>query len=110
MQPATNPFQVWDDKLSRIETNQEKIIRMLAEKSAHTQPEKELPVNIDEAVKITGLAKATIYSKFSRREIPGYRRGQKIYFYPSELLSWIRSGKRQTMDEIKQGAVESLVR
>lgn len=61
-----------------------------------------LPINIDEAVRITGLAKATIYSKFSRREIPGYRRGQKLYFYKSELLEWINSGRRSTNGELAE--------
>jgi excisionase family DNA binding protein len=72
------------------------------------EPKEELPINIVEASKITGLAKATIYSKMSRREIPGYRRGNRLFFYRSELLQWIRTGKRTTKDEIRTSAIKSL--
>jgi len=108
MQTVTNPFQEIIDRLSRVESNQEKLMKSVADPSQ--QSEEELPIDIKSAAKITGLAIPTIYSKFCRREIPGYKRGQRLYFYKSELLDWIRSGKRSTLDEIKAAAIKTLER
>lgn len=55
---------------------------------------------IDLAISVTGLARATIYSKVSRREIPHSKRGKRLYFSRSELIQWIAAGKRRTQSEI----------
>jgi predicted DNA-binding transcriptional regulator AlpA len=68
----------------------------------------EMPIGIDRAVEITGYKKPTIYSKVSRRELPGYHRGQKLFFYESELIDWINSGKRCTKEAIIAGAIATL--
>ena len=101
-----NPFELIENRLSNIET----LLLNLKATPTPTSLKDELPINIDEACRVTGYAKPSIYSKFSRREIPGYRRGQKLYFYRSELLEWIKSGKRSTLDEIKADALNSLAR
>jgi len=108
MPTISNPLQEIFDVVLEVKQSQLRLEKYFA--SYPVQPEEELPINIDEACKVTGLAKPTIYSKFSRREIPGYRRGQRLYFYRSELLEWIRSGKRSTLDEIKADARKSLER
>ncbi|MEI7725325.1 MAG: helix-turn-helix domain-containing protein [Bacteroidota bacterium] len=101
-----NPFELIENRLSNIET----LLLNLKATPTPTSLKDELPINIDEACRVTGYAKPSIYSKFSRRGIPGYRRGQKLYFYRSELLEWIKSGKRSTLDEIKADALNSLAR
>lgn len=60
---------------------------------------------IDLAVKITGLAKPTIYSLVSQRLIPFSKpSGKKLYFRRSELQKWIQDGKRKTTAEIESEA------
>lgn len=45
------------------------------------------------AVRITGLAKPTLYSKVSRREIPHYRLGRRLVrFRVDELIEWMSRG------------------
>ena len=106
MTTVTNPFQEILDKVAEVRDSQLRMEQQLA--AISNEPKEELPINIVEASKITGLAKATIYSKMSRREIPGYRRGNRLFFYRSELLQWIRTGKRKTKDEIRTSAIKSL--
>ena len=55
---------------------------------------------IDLAVKITGKAKATIYSKCHARTIPHWKQGKQLYFSKNELTQWLRSGKRKTRSEL----------
>ena len=59
---------------------------------------------IDLAVKITGKAKATIYSKCSDRTVPHWKQGKHLYFSKNELTDWLRSGKRKTQTEIAADA------
>ena len=62
------------------------------------------PIGIDDASKILGRAKQTIYSLVHQRKIPCYKNGRKLYFFEDELLSWIESGKKKTMLEIEEEA------
>jgi predicted DNA-binding transcriptional regulator AlpA len=55
---------------------------------------------IDVAIKLTGLAKPTIYSLCSERKIPHSKQGKRLYFSRLELLEWIKNGKRKTNAEI----------
>ena len=55
---------------------------------------------IDLAVKITNLAKPTIYGLASDRQIPHSKRGKRLYFSRNELLQWLTDGKRKTQAEI----------
>lgn len=59
---------------------------------------------IDLAVKITNLAKPTIYGLASDRLIPHSKRGKRLYFSRNELLKWLADGKRKTQDEIRRDA------
>ena len=52
------------------------------------------------AVKITGLARRTIYKATHRREIPHLKRGGRLYFRRSELEAWIDAGRRKTAAEV----------
>ena len=55
---------------------------------------------IELAVRITGLAKPTIYSLVSERKIPHSKQTKKLYFSRKELSEWLRAGKRKTQAEI----------
>lgn len=81
---------------------------LLLSRQTPTQPKQEIPVQIDEAAKILGLAKITIYIKTKSGEIPAYKKGGKLFFYTSELLHWINTGKRKTGYEIN-AAVDAAI-
>ena len=61
---------------------------------------KKLPIDIDEACRIIGKAKPTIYALVQKRMIPCYKNGKKLYFFEEELLEWITKGKKKTINEI----------
>jgi excisionase family DNA binding protein len=62
---------------------------------------KRLPVGIDDACKIIGKAKPTVYSLVQKRLIPCYKVGKKLYFYEDELLDWIAIGRKKSIAETK---------
>lgn len=59
-------------------------------------------LTIDEAAEFIGLAKQTLYSFTSRREIPHFKRGKGIRFRRSELEQWMLENRRKTNTEIIQ--------
>ena len=48
-------------------------------------------LSIEDLSRLTGLQKATIYAKRSRRELPAYKFGRELRFKRSEVDAWIRS-------------------
>ena len=69
------------------------------------RPDKDKPepyVGIDRAAEITGLAKATIYTKIG--EIPHYKFGALLRFNESELIAWIGAHKVKTTTELANEA------
>mgnify|MGYP003048117594 CR=1 FL=1 len=66
------------------------------------------PILIDEACKILGKAKPTVYTLSRLGVIPSCRQGRKVYFYEDELLEYINSGKVTTAREIRETAEQAL--
>ena len=89
------------EKLSNIE-------QLLREGSQQSPPEDEL-LTILGASKFLKLSTQTVYGKVSRNEIPVNKQGKRLYFYRSELVDWIKSGRKKTVSEIQQEAVQSFI-
>ncbi|MHA6697692.1 helix-turn-helix domain-containing protein [Chryseobacterium sp. A321] len=62
----------------------------------------ERPIMMQEASELLGLAVPTIYSKVSRGELPAMRRGNRLYFSPSELIAYLKTGRKKTSEDIFQ--------
>lgn len=72
------------------------------------QEPKEEFLDIDQTTEFLGIAKATLYVKVSRREVPSIRRGKKLYFSKLDLIEYLNGGKRKTNEDIKQDAKDYL--
>jgi len=68
--------------------------------------EKSIPFGIEQASRLIGKAKPTIYALVRQRKIPCYKYGKKLYFFEEELLEWISKGKKQTIQEIESEALK----
>jgi len=56
-----------------------------------------------EVVALTGYSINTINKKVSKREMPHYKQGGRVFFHRDEIESWLLSGKRETVQEfVKQ--------
>ena len=66
--------------------------------------EKSIPIGVEEASRLIGKAKPTIYALIRQRKIPCYKYGKKLYFFEEELLEWISKGKKKTIQEIESAA------
>lgn len=76
-------------------------IKELVEGYQNPLPTKRVPVGIEEACRLIGKAKPTVYSLVRKRLLPCYKNGKKLYFFEDELLEWISKGKKKTLQEIE---------
>ncbi|KAA6331952.1 hypothetical protein EZS27_019499 [termite gut metagenome] len=75
-------------------------IKLLVENHQTPPLVKRVPIGIDDACRIIGKAKPTLYALVRNRLLPCYKNGKKLYFFEDELLEWIAKGKKKTLLEI----------
>ncbi len=102
-----NPFETIEIRLSNIECLLLDL-KHSGKSVVPANPEDEQPITISEAAALTNLAVATLYGLTHRRKIPSYRQGKRLYFLKSELLAWIKSGRRATIQEMIDDDGESI--
>lgn len=68
---------------------------------------KQLPdiLDVQQAADFLKVKIATLYEKTSRKLIPHFKKGNKLYFHLSELQEWITKGKVKTHEEIESEAI-----
>jgi excisionase family DNA binding protein len=103
----TNPFEVIEARLSNIETL---LIDLKFPSKSGADPTKDELLTIKQAAEILSISVPTVYGYVHFRQIPCMKRRGRLYFSKSELLAWVQSGKRSTLDEIKADALKSLER
>ena len=101
----TNPFEEITARLDALAVD----VRALKSRTANDKPADEIG-GLELAVKITGLARRTIYKLTHRREIPHRRVGGRLYFRRSELEQWIDAGRRKTSAEVAVEIMEGTKR
>jgi len=85
------------------EVNEIKQLLILS-KTVHEPELQDTLLNIQQAAKFLNLAVPTIYSKVSKRELPSIKCGKKLYFSQTELMDWVKEGKRKSFEEINTAA------
>ena len=71
-------------------------------KTPTEQPEQLLTVQ--EAAKFLNLTVPTIYSKVSKGELPVMKRSKRLYFSSTELMEYLKEGRKKSNAEIEQEA------
>ncbi|KAF0197138.1 MAG: hypothetical protein FD166_2097 [Bacteroidetes bacterium] len=67
-------------------------------------------LDIKKTAEILFLSVPTIYGLVSKRSIPYYKRGKRLYFRKDDLLKWIAGSRRMTTYEISQQADKYILR
>lgn len=89
-------------------TKQVEELKKLVSELLPATTDKHLLVEIDEACLIIRKAKPTIYALVRKGLIPSYKKGKKLYFYKDELLSWIETGRKKTVQQSHDEMLASL--
>lgn len=83
-------LQALSDKLDRIER-----ISLVGAKNV---------LDLQEAVILTGFSKGQLYRLTSNKQIPHFKKNQKLYFKKSELEDWMLENKVLSEAEINSRA------
>jgi len=59
------------------------------------------PKSIDDVVKLTGYKKKTIYNYCQSKTIPHCKKNNKLFFFKSDIIDWIKTGKVKTVGDIE---------
>ncbi|MCK5370342.1 MAG: helix-turn-helix domain-containing protein [Cyclobacteriaceae bacterium] len=76
--------------------------KVMLKKSTKDNNQNDAFLDVDQAATFLGIAKATLYGKCSKLIIPHFKKGKKLYFHQSELMEYLKSGRRKTVQDIQQ--------
>ena len=97
-----NPFESIEARLSSIENL---ILDLKHPPQAVDQPQKtEQLLTVQEASQFLNLTSPTIYSKVSKGELPVMKRSKRLYFSSTELMEYLKEGRKKPNAEIEAEA------
>lgn len=99
----TPRFENLPNAIAELQRGQSELKALLQNK-ANPQPEIETPLNIKEISKLTELSVPTLYGYVQRNEMPYYKKGNRLKFFKSEIINWIKEGKVKSVSEIEADA------
>ena len=67
-------------------------------------------LTIEEVAGLIHLSKYTIYSLVHKNTIPYHKRGRRLYFLKSEILTWLKNGKREDKATLQNKVDEYLLK
>ena len=87
-------------------TNEVSELKSLLLRKQESTPTKEAEqlLTIKEASDFLKLSVPTIYSKVSKGELPVMKRSKRLYFSSSELMEYLKEGRKKSNAEIEQEA------
>lgn len=65
----------------------------MAELSENVTPRPPRPLNVEEAADYLSMPKSSLYQLTSKKHIPFFKRGKKLFFYQDELDKWVKEGR-----------------
>lgn len=68
------------------------------------QSEPDNPLSIKDVAKLTGYTVPTLYGYCQRNEIPFSKKSHRLFFFKSEIIDWIKTGKQKTLKELQADA------
>lgn len=84
---------------SSVTASFEEIYRKFSQSSKPDRAEEEDFMDV-EGCEFLNVAKPTFYRYLSKRTFASYKRGKKVYVLRSELIAFLKSGKRRSESEI----------
>ena len=101
-----NPFEVIEARLNNIEN----LILDLKHQSnqVKSSEQQDQLLTIKQAAEFLNLAVPTIYTLVSRGEVPFMKRSKRLYFSRTELIGYLKEGRRKSNSEIADEAEQYL--
>ena len=99
-------FEELPQAVSEIHSKLSNIERLLQERSSDPKNDEDELLTIQQAAKLLQLSVPTLYGYVHRSEIPVCKRSKRLYFSKRELMEWIKSARKHTIEEAGRKAEE----
>jgi len=97
--------QLDSEQLSNlIQSSVRKVLKEIPPQKVESTDQPEQLLTIQEAAKFLSLTVPTIYSKVSKGELPVMKRSKRLYFSRTELLEYLKEGRKKSNAEIEAEA------
>src|SRR5690606_25956499 len=97
--------QLDSEQLSNlIQSSVRKVLKETPPQTVEPTDQPEQLLTIQQAAEFLSLTVPTMYSKVSKREIPVMKRSKRLYFSRTELLEYLKDGRKKSNAEIEQEA------
>ena len=96
-------FENLPSAVAEILKGQSELKALLLQK-ANNKHESENPLGIKEVSALIGKTLPTLYGYCQRNEMPYHKNGNRLIFFKSEIIEWIKQGKQKTLSEIEAEA------
>ena len=97
--------QLDSEQLSNlIQSSVRKVLKETPPRTVEPTEQPEQLFNIKEAAEFLDLTVPTVYSKCSKNELPYMKRSKRLYFSRTELMDYIKKGRKKSNAEIDQEA------
>ncbi|MBQ4820577.1 helix-turn-helix domain-containing protein [Aquimarina sp. MMG016] len=93
--------------VAKLSNEISEIKRILLQNKEET-PEKDQLFSVKEAATFLEVSAPTIYGYVQRKQIPVMKKHKKLYFSKLELIDWIKTGRKKTIEEIQKEVDRSL--
>ena len=105
MDKAIISFNDLPEAVSRLGDKLDAIQQMLAQRiEPQPAPKQDHFLTAEEAAAFLRLSVPTVYSKVSRGELTVMKQGNRLYFSESDLMGYLKAGKRKSNSEIQAEA------
>jgi excisionase family DNA binding protein len=101
-----NPFEALEARLNNIETLLLDLKHLPKEQPTQTQQDELLTVQ--DTAEFLSLSVPTIYGLISKGELPVMKRSKRCYFSKSELMDYLKQGRKKTLAETASQADQYL--
>lgn len=95
-----DPEKLITDISERVTAN---ILKAVQNNNPTTEQPEQL-LTIQEAAQFLNLTVPTIYSKVSKGELPVMKRSKRLYFSSTELMEYLKEGRKKSNTEIEAEA------
>jgi len=93
---SIDPEKLITDISERVTAN----ILKAVQNNNPTSKQTEQLLTVQEAAQFLNLTVATIYSKVSKDELPVMKRSKRLYFSSTELMEYLKEGRKKSSSEI----------
>jgi excisionase family DNA binding protein len=104
MEHYTDPFQYQNKILTNLVEKVDDLTEIVKRVTNPQVSDLTKPFGVSEAADFLGVTIPTMYGLHWEKKVRAYKVGKKLYFFPSDLLEYIRSGKEPTADDLDDQA------